>query len=152
MTLSLTYSQNTPVTLSKKILITHIWYVNHFRRIFENQLKLAIFWSFSPADIIRKYLWQQKWKLVELRIPTSYLNVPSVMFHWRAPSEVQRKEAARAPHCARKGESLQGHRSQGARGQFFKWIFNSGLFWAVGAAERKKIQTAISMLLLRPVF
>ena len=29
-----------------------------------------------------------------------------------------------------------------------KWIFNSGLFWAVRAAE-KKIQTAISMLLLR---
>ena len=32
-----------------------------------------------------------------------------------------------------------------------KQIFNSGLFWAVGAAE-KKIQTAISMLLLRAVF
>ena len=32
-----------------------------------------------------------------------------------------------------------------------KWIFNSGLFWAVRAAE-KKIQTAISMLLLRAVF
>ena len=32
-----------------------------------------------------------------------------------------------------------------------KRIFNSGLFWAVGAAE-KKIPTAISMLLLRSVF
>ena len=32
-----------------------------------------------------------------------------------------------------------------------KQIFKSGLFWAVGAAK-KKIQTAISMLLLRSVF
>ena len=32
-----------------------------------------------------------------------------------------------------------------------KQIFNSGLFWAVWAAE-KKIQTVISMLLLRTVF
>ena len=32
-----------------------------------------------------------------------------------------------------------------------KRIFSSGLFWAVGAAEKKR-QTAISMLLLRPVF
>ena len=33
-----------------------------------------------------------------------------------------------------------------------KRIFNSGLFWAVRAAEKKNKQPAISMLLLRSVF
>ena len=44
--------------------------------------------------------------------------------------------------------STTDHRIQ----ESIKWIFNSGIYQAVGAAEKKKIQTAISMLLLRPVF
>jgi hypothetical protein len=35
---------------------------------------------------------------------------------------------------------------------YIKQILNSGLFWAVRAAEKKNVQTAVSMLLLRSVF
>ena len=51
-------------------------------------------------------------------------------------------------HINASRDSTQG----GWRKEFIKQKLTSGLFWAVGAAERKKLVTAISMQLFEVVF